>query len=279
MQAHIVVLDENEQDSRDLAELLTHEDYRVTCPEPGDATVNRILEIEPDCLFIERHVDGVDAVEFIRMLRREPVLESVPIFLLTNSEDYPIHIEALKAGANVYLTKPYDRAELTTVLDVQMRLRRLQMELQEQLELNQALLMQLQADLSLGQQVQKSFLPQSKLLTDNFVLEAQLIPSGDLSGDYYDYRLITPDRLAIFLADVSGHGIASALLASRLKAFFDENYRRIHKPALFLEQLNRVMNDLGDHFHIATAVCVHIDVGRIRDHLRQRRAPLDVLDG
>ncbi|HES58187.1 MAG TPA: serine/threonine-protein phosphatase, partial [Firmicutes bacterium] len=64
----------------------------------------------------------------------------------------------------------------------------------------------------------------------------------------------------IFLADVSGHGVASALLAGRIKAFFDENFRRTHRPRLFLEQLNQVLIDLGEHYHIATAVCLHIDV-------------------
>jgi sigma-B regulation protein RsbU (phosphoserine phosphatase) len=149
---------------------------------------------------------------------------------------------------------------LLTRLDVLIKLWRAQMELKEQFAINQNLLIRLKTDLALGQQVQKSFLPPYQMRTTNFDLEAGFIPSGDLSGDYFDYRLITPERLTIFLADVSGHGVASALLASRLKAFFDENFRRAHRPRLFLEQLNRVLIDLGDHYHIATAVCVYVDV-------------------
>jgi sigma-B regulation protein RsbU (phosphoserine phosphatase) len=169
-------------------------------------------------------------------------------------------VRALDAGANLCLAKPVGESELLSNVAVQLRLWRLQAELRRQLEWNQALLSRLKVDLSLGQQVQQSFLPPSHLHTLNYHLDACLIPSGDLSGDYFDYRLVTPERLVLFLADVSGHGIASALLASRLKAFFDGHFFRAHHPQELLAQLNQVLIELGEHDHIATAMFVNIDV-------------------
>jgi phosphoserine phosphatase RsbU/P len=220
----------------------------------------QVREAAPDCVFIDCSSNDCDNPEQIAEIRNDTDLESIPIIVLVGEGQKEKRNAALRAGANSYITKPIDQDELLVKLDVQMRFRRLQLDLRAQLDLNQRLLARLQADLALGQQVQQSFLPPNQLRTENFQLDARLIAGGDLSGDYFDYKLITPDRLAIFLADVSGHGVASALLASRLKAYFDENYRRCHRPRLFLEQLNRVLIDLGEHYHIATAVCIHIDV-------------------
>ena len=260
MEALILILDNNEFDRRILNEVLTAERYAVVAADPHNDVLQQLKESVPDCAFVSERVGNQDGVALIQQIRREPVLENVPVIYLTTMERPDKQIEALRAGANLYLVKPFDHAELLTQLDVQLRIRRLQTELQEQLEINQDLLRQVQTDLALGQQVQQSFLPAKQLRTENFALEAQLIAGGDLSGDYFDYKLITPDQLVVFLADVSGHGVAAALLASRLKAFFDENLRLARRPRVYLEKLNNVLISLGEHFHIATAVFLNIDM-------------------
>jgi sigma-B regulation protein RsbU (phosphoserine phosphatase) len=122
------------------------------------------------------------------------------------------------------------------------------------------MLSQLQGDLELGARIQQSFLPPLAIHTPAFSLEARIQAGWTLSGDFFDYKFITPERLAVFIADISGHGVASALLASRLKAFFDEHYRNARRPARTLEQLNRMLIDLGEHQQFATAVLLCIDI-------------------
>jgi sigma-B regulation protein RsbU (phosphoserine phosphatase) len=216
-------------------------------------------ELAPDCIIVQAGRQE-DEVGLISAIRAGQGIDRAPVIALTSEASQDGGVRALRAGADLCLAAPCQDTELLTNIDAQLRLWRLQAELQRQLDLNQALLSKLRVDLRLGQQVQRSFLPPFQLRTANFVLEARFMPSGDLSGDYFDYRLITPERVAVFLADVSGHGVASALLAGRMKAFFDENFRRAHRPRLLLERLNRVLIELGDHYHIATAVFLHIDV-------------------
>jgi phosphoserine phosphatase RsbU/P len=247
-----------EQDS--FRALLASKQIETRFADSSGTLIQLVSDANPDCVVIDcGHRDDSIANQ-IAELRADSSFASIPVIIFSTPNLNDVRSAALRAGANASVPKPVLEEEFTVELEVQMRFRRLQLDLHEQLELNQRLLSRLQADLALGQQVQQSFLPPNQLRTENFSLDARLIAGGDLSGDYFDYKLITPERLAIFLADVSGHGVASALLASRLKAYFDENYRRCHRPRLFLEQLNRVLIDLGEHYHIATAVCIHIDV-------------------
>jgi len=256
----VLLVAEDKAEQSALLSLLAEEGYRVDYRESVDDLVPAVENASYDCVLIGPQGGQADLVETVEFIRRHRPLETLPVIVLAEGAASARSIEALRAGASAAVPLPWKGKHLLAVLDVHLRLTRRFAELKGQLENNRLQHAQLQADLELGQQVQLSFLPPSQLRTEYFSLEARLFAGGDLSGDYFDYALLTPQRLVVFLADVSGHGIASALLANRLKAFFDENSRSAHRPRLFMERLNRVILDLGDHYHIATAVCVHIDI-------------------
>lgn len=258
--AQILVLVHDPVCSAQLETALTSHGYVVTCLSAAGDALPDIDYGSYHCVFLDQHFGELDCVSLVSEIRRYHSLEKLPVVFIADGDSYVCCSEVLRAGANIELCVPWDENMLLAKLDVQLRISQAYRQLETNLLDNMRRNAELVADLNLGQQVQESFLPPSQLRTDNFMLEARLYAGGDLSGDYFDYALLSQQRLIIFLADVSGHGIASALLANRLKAFFDENTRTAHRPRLFLERLNKVILDLGDHYHIATAVCVHIDI-------------------
>lgn len=260
MAARIVVVGNHPRAGENVAGALRQVEYEVLLVEMGRDLGGTLQQHPPDCIIIDLDHPSSTGLELIEILRQNLLNEPIPIIALCPEDAAEHQVRALDAGANLCLHKPWRHNELLSNVAVQLRLWRLQTELQHQNNINQALLTKLKMDLSLGQQVQQSFLPPFQMRTENFSLEARFIPSGDLSGDYFDYRMITPERLVLFLADISGHGVASALLAGRLKSFFDENFKRAHRPRFLLEKLNQVLIDLGEHYHIATAVFAHIDL-------------------
>ena len=260
MSARIVVVGNHPRAGENVAGALRQVEYEVLLLEMSREIGGTLLQHAPDCIIIDLDHTSSSGLELIALLRQGVLQEPIPIIALCPEEATEHQVRALDAGANLCLHKPWRHTELLSNVAVQLRLWRLQTELQHQNDINQSLLTKLKMDLSLGQQVQQSFLPPIQMRTENFSIEARFIPSGDLSGDYFDYRLITPERLALFLADISGHGVASALLAGRLKSFFDENFKRAHRPRFLLEKLNQVLIALGEHYHIATAVFAHIDL-------------------
>ncbi len=113
---------------------------------------------------------------------------------------------ALEQGADDLLLWPMDPVELKSRVRLALRLWQLTRDLQAQKRL-------LEAELSEAQTYVRSLLPTD--VTDGGVtIRSRFIPSQSLGGDCYDYYWLDPDYLAIYLLDVSGHGLGSALLST-----------------------------------------------------------------
>lgn len=233
--------------------------YQLTIPAAGPLGVPTPYA-DVEAVICEIGVGDEDPVQLVRRLRYEYRLGYVPLIAIVDDNHMGSLPSLYEAGICCELRIPWAEGELSAKLAARLRAAQANRELEKELASVSAQHAQLKVEIELAQQVQESFLPPSQLRTENFSLEARLIPGDDLSGDYFDYSLLTPQRLVLFLADVSGHDIASALIANRLKSFFDDHMSNSQHPRLFMEKLNQAILDLGDHQHIATAVCVHISV-------------------
>jgi sigma-B regulation protein RsbU (phosphoserine phosphatase) len=76
----------------------------------------------------------------------------------------------------------------------------------------------LENELSIAQEVQQQLFPRSLPTLPGIEIEAICRPARVVSGDYYDFIRISPTRLAIALADISGKGISAALLMANVQA-------------------------------------------------------------
>ena len=117
-------------------------------------------------------------------------------------------------------------------------------ELQQQNEI-------LQAQLNQAAEYVRSLLPRP--LTGNVTTEAQFVPSLQLGGDAFDYYWLDADHLAVYLLDVAGHGVRSALLSvSVLNVLRSQSLPNtdFSQPSAVLSALNRVfqMNEDGDDY-------------------------------
>ncbi|WP_165248461.1 SpoIIE family protein phosphatase [Paludisphaera soli] len=70
-------------------------------------------------------------------------------------------------------------------------------------------------DLKLAEQVQKRFLPQETPRIADYEFFAHYEPAYEVGGDYYDFVPLSQDRLAVALGDVSGKGVAAALMMAK----------------------------------------------------------------
>lgn len=77
---------------------------------------------------------------------------------------------------------------------------------------------ELQRDLELAHQMQKSFLPNSRPQNDHYLFLDFYRAANQVGGDYYDYITMPDGRLAVIVADVVGHGVAAAMLMAKLSA-------------------------------------------------------------
>jgi PAS domain S-box-containing protein len=109
----------------------------------------------------------------------------------------------------------------------------------------------LQAELNQAAEYVRSLLPHP--LTGVVTSEAQFVPSLQLGGDAFDYYWLDADHLAVYLLDVAGHGVRSALLSVsvlnvlRSQSLSNTNF---YQPSVVLAALNRVfqMSETGDDY-------------------------------
>src|SRR5580704_8242748 len=98
----------------------------------------------------------------------------------------------------------------------------------------------LENELSIAQEVQRQLFPHTLPKLHGIEIEAICRPARVVSGDYYDFIRISPTRLAIAVADISGKGISAALLMANVQAALRSDVLRYRngQPGIHLDQID-----------------------------------------
>ena len=121
---HILVVDDEPQITRVLRTSLTAHGYEVRIAHDGESALELMKDWHPDLLITDLAMPNVDGVELCRRVRH---LSEIPIIVLSVREAEKIKVEALDAGADDYVTKPFGIDELVARLRTALR-HRLQQE-------------------------------------------------------------------------------------------------------------------------------------------------------
>lgn len=126
---------------------------------------------------------------------------------------------------------------------------------------------ELQGELSAAREIQRSILPAVMPDVAGLRFDARYVPATTVAGDLYDFLPIDERRAGVIVADVSGHGIPAALIASMVKIAVSSQSRLADQPAALLRELNAALTkDVrrgfvtatylffdGDRVHVANA--------------------------
>ncbi len=76
-------------------------------------------------------------------------------------------------------------------------------------------------------------------------LQGMSLPATEVGGDYYDFLIVDPNRVAVVVGDVAGHGVASGLLLSGVRAGLHLLRADLADPRAVVERLNLLVRDSG----------------------------------
>jgi sigma-B regulation protein RsbU (phosphoserine phosphatase) len=116
-----------------------------------------------------------------------------------------------------------------------------------------------ESELATARRIQTSILPRTLPDLTGLRLAASYRPMTQVAGDFYDFLQIDERRVTVLVADVSGHGVPAALIASMLKVGFAQQAVHAADPASVLAGLNGILNGVLDG-QFVTAACAHIDL-------------------
>ena len=111
-------------------------------------------------------------------------------------------VDAMQRGATDFVQKPWDDAPLVGTIEKQAR----------EAAARRSAVRQARSELEIARHVQQKLFPQPVKRLATIRYAARCVPARDVSGDYYDFLDLIPGSLGFVLADVSGKGIAAALL-------------------------------------------------------------------
>jgi phosphoserine phosphatase RsbU/P len=124
---------------------------------------------------------------------------------------------------------------------------------------NEERLLVISKELEIARQIQYGTLPQSVPRLVGLEIAARYIPMSAVAGDFYDFLVVDDKHLGIMIADVTGHGVPAALIASMLKVAFAEQFPHAADPARVLAGVNRALCGKFEE-HFVTAAYVFIDL-------------------
>lgn len=253
MTTKILVIDDDALIREMFRFYLDQQGHVVSTAADGATGIDRCRASTPDLVLCDLRMPGMDGLAVLGAVRTE--FPELPLIVISGTGDMGDAIQALKLGAADFLTKPIeDFAVLDHAVGKALERARLQAEnrvyrasLGSANARRTATLRQLEADEENGRQIQFALLPASPGRFGAFELTRFLAPSAFLSGDFVDYFSIDENHFGFYMADVSGHGVPSAVITVLLKGYvgrYLENYRRygestIRDPAALLTALNR----------------------------------------
>jgi phosphoserine phosphatase RsbU/P len=123
---------------------------------------------------------------------------------------------------------------------------------------NERRLFSVESELAVAREIQMSILPAGVPEIDKLRISAAYHPMTEVAGDFYDFIVVDQKRAGILVADVSGHGVPSALIASMIKVAVQTVVPCASDPRAVLRGLNRILSGQL-HGRFVTAAYLWLD--------------------
>jgi putative two-component system response regulator len=138
MGSMVLIVDDEYIGRETLQSVLEGEGYDLEMAENGLQAIEKAKELLPDVILLDVMMPGMTGFEVCQHIRNDPQIAEIPIIILTALDDRESLLNALKAGADDFISKPFDRYELRARLLGITQLNRYQKLIQERAKLREA---------------------------------------------------------------------------------------------------------------------------------------------
>jgi putative two-component system response regulator len=134
----VLIVDDEYVGRETLQSILEGEGYHLEMAENGAQALEKAKRLLPDVILLDVMMPGMTGFEVCQRIRSDPEIAEIPIIVLTALDDRESLLTALKAGADDFISKPFDRYELRARLLGITRLNRYKKLIQERAKLQEA---------------------------------------------------------------------------------------------------------------------------------------------
>ena len=245
--AQTILAVDDDVDILDLLEIsLDSDGYNVITAGDGLEAIKKAKSHVPDLILLDLMMPKMDGFEVIDNLRADSQTRAIPVIMLTARAQTNEKLQGLDAGADDYITKPFDLKELAA------RIKAVLGRTQTTKYINPLIgamgdwfsetgVEQLAAHLKTAATIQQRLLPQIPPNIPGFDINGVLRSSTSVSGDFYDFILLDDGCWGIVIADVRGKGIPAALLMVMIRTALRLVCRQESSPATVIKSVNDLL--------------------------------------
>jgi len=229
-----MIVDDSVAICKTLQRLLDKE-YEVSTAQNGKIAVEMVCTTPPDLILMDVMMPEMDGITATKVIRENYQKTFLPIIMLSAAGEKEKWTEALNAGANDFVPKPFHQSELLARIKTHLQIA----ELTNKLTRKNA---QMEDEKILARKVQESILPHN-LDFSGMEIETFYRACSQIGGDFFDVW----ERNSVIhflIGDVSGHGTASALLMAAWKGVLYSLGQSVLTPLETVTVANRLIYEM-----------------------------------
>ncbi len=214
--ANILIVDDTPANLQVLAGMLKDRGYKVRPVPSGKLALLAAQRDPPELILLDINMPEMNGYEVCEQLKADDTLKGIPVIFISALTEQLDKVKAFAIGGVDYITKPFQMEELHARVETHLKLRRLQIELEATNSRLAKVNDRMSRDLKAAAKIQETFLPREAPRVPGLDFAWIYQPCDELAGDGLNIIPLGDGQVGLYILDVSGHGVASALLSVTL---------------------------------------------------------------
>ncbi len=215
MEGCVLVVDDELPNRAYLRKLLAGRGCSVVQAESGEQALRMAGEQSPDLILVDVMMPGMTGYETCQRLKSDAKTRDIPVIMVTARVEIEDIETGFDAGAFDYIRKPFNPRELIVRVRNALALKRSKDDLTRWKN-------KMSRELEVAGFLQRKLLATTPLLSAGFEIRMAYQPCMAIGGDVFDAIRLPRGGLCVYVGDVAGHGVGSAMVASLLKVIITE---------------------------------------------------------
>ncbi len=214
--ASILVVDDVSANLQVLTGMLKARGYKVRPVPSGALALQAARKAAPDLILLDINMPEMNGYEVCQHLKADESLRGIPVIFISALNENLDKVNAFAIGGVDYITKPFQMEELHARVETHLKLRLLQVDLEQANATLERANSRMSRDLEAAARIQKTFLPREAPWIPGTEFAWCYRPCDELAGDGLNIISLGGGKIGLYILDVSGHGVTSALLSVTL---------------------------------------------------------------
>jgi sigma-B regulation protein RsbU (phosphoserine phosphatase) len=274
----ILIVDDQEINLKLLEKVMRSQGYCTHVARDGRQAVASARRLLPDLILLDIVMPEFDGFQVCTELRASAQTGHIPIIFLSAKNKPEDIARGLELGGSDYVAKPFNKLEILARVKTHLSLHRKNRDLETAGKMLRARQDRIAEDLLAAASIQQSLLPKQNPDLDFGRLDWAFLPCEQVAGDIFNFFPLDETHWAMYIIDVCGHGVPSAMIAVSVSQVLNPLTGLLTKdttcpappdpivsPGAVMAELNRLFPfDRFQKFFTISYVICHLPSGQIR---------------